>query len=95
MPITSLYVTNVGPFDEVTLEFDRQVNVFTGPNNSGKSTLLWVLGELLVYPFTMPVKLIRSDQSKWILSISSQEGVDPPRVLCRFYLSNCSISMRS
>ena len=77
MTITSLYVTNVGPFDEVTLEFDQQVNVFTGPNNSGKSTLLWVLGELLVYPFTMPVKLIRSDQSQWSLSISSQEGVDP------------------
>ena len=52
MGISSLYFTNVGPFEEITLEFDGQVNVFTGPNNSGKSTVLWVLGELLVYPFS-------------------------------------------
>ena len=54
MPVSSLHISDVGPFDEATFEFDRQVNVITGPNNSGKSTLLWVLGELLVYPFTMP-----------------------------------------
>ncbi len=74
MHITSLQVTDVGPFDEVTLRFDRQVNVFTGPNNSGKSTLLWVLGELLVYPFTMPAKLLRTDQPRWSLGISSLAG---------------------
>ncbi len=76
MAITSLQVTNVGPIDDITLRFDPQVNVLTGPNNSGKSTLLWVLGELLVYPFTMPAKLFRSDQSQWSLSISSPLGDD-------------------
>ena len=45
MGISSLYFTDVGPFDEITLEFDDQVNVFTGPNNSGKSTVLWVLNQ--------------------------------------------------
>ena len=74
MPITKLHVSEVGPFDEVTLHFDRHVNVFTGPNNSGKSTLLWVLGELLVYPFTMPKKLFKSPNPKWRLSISSLVG---------------------
>ena len=74
MPITNLNVTDVGPFDEITLEFDKQVNVFTGPNNSGKSTLLWVLGELLVYPFTMPKKLFKSPNPKWRLSISTPVG---------------------
>ena len=76
MPITSLHVTDVGPFEEVTLEFDPQVNVFTGPNNSGKSTLLWVLGELLVFPFTMPTRLLRSNHPKWNLSTSSPGGDD-------------------
>ena len=76
MPITSLHVTNVGPFEEVTLEFDRQVNVFTGPNNSGKSTLLWVLGDLLVYPFGMPTRLFRTDKPEWKLKFSSPEGDD-------------------
>ena len=75
MPVTSLHVTEVGPFDEVSLEFDQQVNVLTGPNNSGKSTLLWVLGELLVYLFGMPTKLLRSDQSEWRLGISSSADV--------------------
>ena len=74
MPLTSLWFTNVGPFDEVTLEFDGQVNLFIGPNNCGKSTLLWVLGELLVYPFTMPSKLLRSGDSNWRLGVSSSES---------------------
>ena len=75
MPVTSLHISDVGPFEEIAFEFDRQVNVLTGPNNSGKSTLLWVLGELLVYPFTMPTKVIRSDRASWKLSISTPAGI--------------------
>ena len=75
MPTTNLHVKKVGPFEEATLEFNHQVNVFTGPNNSGKSTLLWVLGELLVYPFTMPAKVLKPSLSQGSLSITSKEGV--------------------
>ncbi len=57
MPITSLRFSNLGPFDDVSFEFDKQVNVFVGPNNSGKSTALWVLAEILVYLFSIPEKL--------------------------------------
>ena len=71
MPITSLYLTDFGPFDEIEFEFDRQVNVFTGSNNSGKSAVLLMLGELLVYPFTAPDKLYRSDSPKWKLRYSA------------------------
>ena len=71
MPITNLYLTDFGPFDELEFEFDRQVNVFTGPNNSGKSAVLLMLGELLVYPFTAPDKLYRSDSPKWKLRYSA------------------------
>ena len=74
MPVTSLHISDVGPFDSVTFEFDRQVNVIIGPNNSGKSTLLWVLGELLVYPFTMPTKVIRSGRASWTLNIFTSAG---------------------
>ena len=59
MPISKLSFSNVGPFDQVEFEFDPQVNVFTGPNNSGKSSVLWVLGDIAVYPFDFPVKLLR------------------------------------
>ncbi len=76
MPVTSLHVTDVGPFDDITLGFDPQVNVLTGPNNSGKSTLLWVLAELLVFPFTMPTKVLRPGKSQWNLGVSSSTGVD-------------------
>ena len=76
MPITKLSFSNVGPFDEVEFEFDPQVNVFTGPNNSGKSTALWVLGELLVYPFMMPTRLFLTDLPSWSLSVSSSSGID-------------------
>ncbi len=59
MPISSLHIANVGPFDEIEFEFDNQVNVFTGPNNSGKSSALWALGDITVYPFSFPEKLLR------------------------------------
>ena len=58
MPIDRLRMTNVGPFDDIEFEFDRQVNVLTGPNNSGKSTALCVLGDALVFPFGFPDKLL-------------------------------------
>ena len=59
MPISKLRFSNVGPFDDIEFEFDPQVNVFTGPNNSGKSTALWVLGDIAVFPFDFPKKLLR------------------------------------
>ena len=61
MPISKLRFSNVGPFDDIEFEFDPQVNVFTGPNNSGKSTALWVLGDIAVYPFDFPRKLLRRE----------------------------------
>ena len=51
MHIASLSLTNLGPFDEVAFEFDRHVNVLVGPNNCGKSTALFALGDITVYPF--------------------------------------------
>ena len=65
MPITKLHFTNVGPFEDIEFDFDKQVNVITGPNNSGKSTVLWVLAEILVYPFFFPSKLYRDLDAKF------------------------------
>ena len=79
MGISSLYFTDVGPFEEITLEFDDQVNVFTGPNNSGKSTVLWALGELLVYPFSIPGKFLRSDHASWKLKYATAGPVQELR----------------
>ena len=63
MPVTTLHFTNVGPFEEIEFDLDPQVNVFTGPNNAGKSTVLWVLGEILVFPFEFPKKLLLQDKT--------------------------------
>ena len=63
MPIASLKLTNVGPFDDIEFEFDRQVNVFTGPNNSGKSAALAALGDILVANFEFPRKLLREGEN--------------------------------
>src|SRR5262249_50573421 len=54
MPIRDLQVTNVGPFDAITFEFDEHINVFVGPNSSGKSTALMALADITAYPFALP-----------------------------------------
>ena len=59
MLLSKLWYTNLGPFDEIQFEFDEHVNVFIGPNNSGKSTALMALGEITVYPLSLPRKLLR------------------------------------
>lgn len=74
MPITGLEVHDVGPFSDIAFDFDEKVNVFTGPNNSGKSTVLMLLGELLVYPFGVPEKLFRIPEPRWKLTYSSSKG---------------------
>ena len=78
MPISKLRFSNVGPFDDIEFEFDPQVNVFTGPNNSGKSTALWVLGEVAVYPFRLPRKLLSA-------------AMTPMNCICKAALSTCSL----
>lgn len=62
MPVQSLYLANIGPFDEIEFVFDPHVNMFIGPNNSGKSSVLWALGDITVFPFSFPEKLLRQTQ---------------------------------
>ena len=71
MPITKFRFTNAGPFDDVAFEFDPQVNVLVGPNNSGKSTALVVLAEATVYPFDFPRKVLKGTDSKWEMTLSN------------------------
>jgi AAA domain len=51
MPIRDLCVTNVGPFNDIMFEFDTHINVFVGPNSSGKSTALMALADIAAYPY--------------------------------------------
>ncbi|HUT92549.1 MAG TPA: AAA family ATPase [Thermoguttaceae bacterium] len=73
MPVSSLQFTNLGPFEEVSFEFDPQVNVFVGPNNCGKTTVLLALADILVDPFTMPEKLLRG-QSRFSVNFAGVPG---------------------
>ena len=83
MPISGLRITNAGPFDDITFEFDKQVNVFVGPNNSGKSTTLLVLAEIAVFPVWFPEKLLKGAESQWHVTLMDSqqkwqsEGVIP------------------
>ena len=75
MPIKTFRITNAGPFDDITFEFDEQVNVFVGPNNSGKSTALLALATATVYPFRFPHKLLKEPLSECIWNISLADSV--------------------
>ncbi len=70
MPVSSFRITNAGPFDDITFEFDERVNLFVGPNNSGKPTALLALAEVTVYPFDFPYKLLKSPESRWQITLT-------------------------
>ena len=74
MSLESLTFSEVGLFNEVELEFDPKVNVFSGSNDAGKSTILKVLGTIAAYPYSMPVNLLRSDNAKWRLQYTALSG---------------------
>ena len=65
MPIVSLEIRNVGPFEQIEFQFDKQVNVFVGPNNAGKSAALGVLGDIVVYPFQFPRRLLWEEPAQF------------------------------
>ena len=86
MPINSLYLSNVGPFEEIEFEFDHQVNVFTGPNNSGKSSALWALGDITVCPFEFPDKLLRPEHhATFRVNVKGQKDAFVGQLPCRPY----------
>src|SRR5262249_36893135 len=69
MPIRDLRVTNVGPFDDMTFEFDEHINVFVGPNSSGKSTALMSLANIATYPFTLPGRLCKTAPAAFTMHV--------------------------
>ena len=73
MPIEKFRIANAGPFDDITFEFDERVNIFVGPNNSGKSAALLALAETTVYPFIFPRKFIKDSGSQWEISFSVEQ----------------------
>ena len=51
MHLVRMSFGGVPPFTEpVTFKFDERVNLFTGPNASGKSTILAMLADHLIGP---------------------------------------------
>lgn len=67
MPIYELNLEKLGPFDKIHFVFDPQINVFVGPNNCGKSSALMALGDIAVYGFIVPEKLIGNRKAKFIV----------------------------
>ena len=72
MPVSSLKFSNLGPFDEIEFEFDPQINVFVGPNNSGKTTALLALASPLIPDFPFPQKLLRKNPTLEVRSEDTQ-----------------------
>jgi hypothetical protein len=74
MPIRDLHVTNIGPFDDMTFEFDEHINVFVGPNSSGKSTTLMTLANIVTYPFALPGRLCKTAPAAFTVHIVGRDG---------------------
>jgi hypothetical protein len=74
MSIRDLHVTNIGPFDDITFEFYEHINVFVGPNSSGKSTTLMTLANIVTYPFTLPGRLCKTAPAAFTIHIVGRDG---------------------
>jgi putative AbiEii toxin of type IV toxin-antitoxin system len=74
MPIRDLRVTHIGPFDDLAFEFDEQVNVFVGPNSSGKSTTLMTLANIATYPFALPERLRKTAPAAFTVHVVGRDG---------------------
>jgi hypothetical protein len=74
MPIRDLRVANIGPFDDLAFEFDAHVNVFVGPNSSGKSTTLMTLANVATYPFTLPERLRKKAPAAFTVHVAGRDG---------------------
>ncbi|HEY7492937.1 MAG TPA: AAA family ATPase, partial [Candidatus Tectomicrobia bacterium] len=74
MPIVDLRLTNLGALDNVTFEFDEQINVLVGPNNCGKSTALLALGNVVAYPLALPGKLLRQAPAEFAVRFVGRSG---------------------
>jgi energy-coupling factor transporter ATP-binding protein EcfA2 len=88
LPVSTLQFTNLGPFEDVSFEFDPQVNVFVGPNNCGKTTALLALADILVESFRLPDRVFRgnaqfhmefegADLPEWVRGAFPVSGSDP------------------
>lgn len=77
MAIESLTFTHLGPFDKAEFQFDPQINVLVGPNNTGKTTALLALAEAVITPFGFPTKLVRQGSA---IEISCHCSGDKPVV---------------
>ena len=64
MPVKTFRITNAGPFDDITFEFDERVNVFVGPNNSGKSTALLALARRRYFLLSSRRKFLKRCQQQ-------------------------------
>jgi len=74
MALHRLQITHLGPFEDITFTFDEQINVFVGPNSSGKSTTLMALAHLVTHPFVLPERLRRSTPATGLLRFVGRDG---------------------
>jgi hypothetical protein len=74
MPIVNLWLSHLGPLENITFAFDEQVNVFVGPNNCGKSTALTALGNIVACLFEVPSKLYRQTPAEFAIHCLGSHG---------------------
>ena len=74
MAIRAFELKNVGPFDDIRFKFDEHVNVFVGPNNSGKTCALMALADLIVFPAQFAHRFLREEAGSFKLEYDGLGG---------------------
>lgn len=74
MSIRAFELKNVGPFDDIRFEFDEHVNVFVGPNNSGKTCALMALADMVECAPSFSTRFLREEAASSAVEYEAGTG---------------------
>ena len=92
--ITKIHIENYKVFEEFTLEFNENLNIIVGDNETGKSTILKAINLALTKRLNgrqiefelAPYLFNQNAEQKYIKSIQEDTPIEPPKIIIELYL---------
>ncbi|RXZ70183.1 hypothetical protein EPT53_04335 [Fusobacterium necrophorum] len=100
MRLEKIFIQNYKKFQEETIKFNQDINIFVGDNNSGKSTILEAIS-MVITGKVGGLPIINKLNLDWFnsqvrkqfkASLIKQESIEPPEIIIEAYFDISSFS---